>query len=563
MSRRAYAHHQSADGDLEVEHASTPAPVRRTAAPLVVGAADDRAEVEADRVADQVISRLQGGEAGETHVHDGCHGIARTAAPSTSGAPEVGYAGGEISDGLTSRIEARRGSGSALPDGVRQRMESGFGRSLADVRVHTDGEAATLNRSVSARAFTTGKDIFFGAGEFRPDTPAGEKVLAHEIAHTQQQGGGARRLHRWAFGGKLEFDKTKSVGVVGSGQAVFFLDDTSGDRLVIKDENKETGLANLSGVALEGMGGVKSVRQRKLSAEEAQKVSSLILSKGGGKLDKKAWAKLGAEMRADNGGRDQVNMALGRPADASLDEFSDIEVAQFYHQNNIGDGSNLVAQNYAGADTGIKTAKSADPDQMKPQENRFRALLSDYKHMEGLGRLTAIDLFLGNADRVLGGNIGNWIYDPWSTAITVIDNVDRDVSENFKGGKSAQDFERYLSELKSSELGQTASQCARRLLIGLEARGGDKGAMAWAEADGGWRKEMMAEALERGLVEGRKTIIKTFSATRFSLGSSGKKARSVKKSIKAASREAAVLDGASPEDYYAMLKERAKWLKTN
>src|SRR5262249_12706258 len=112
------------------------------------------------------------------------------------GAPEVGYEGGELSGDLTGRIEQARGGGRPLDDPVRQRMEAAFGTSLGDVRIHTDPRAAELNSSISARAFTTGRDIFFGSGEYRPETPAGQQMLAHELAHTVQQRAGVRRIHR-------------------------------------------------------------------------------------------------------------------------------------------------------------------------------------------------------------------------------------------------------------------------------------------------------------------------------------------------------------------------------
>src|SRR5690606_19011840 len=112
----------------------------------------------------------------------------------------------------------------------------------AQVRVHTGSEADGLARSVSARAFTTGHDIFFGAGEYSPDTAEGERVLAHEIAHTQQQSGGARRLHRlWNFSAaRLPVEKTRRIGVVSSGQSVYFLRDADDDTLVVKSEDRET-----------------------------------------------------------------------------------------------------------------------------------------------------------------------------------------------------------------------------------------------------------------------------------------------------------------------------------
>ena len=100
-------------------------------------------------------------------------------------APEVGMAGGPISAGLSSRIESRRGAGSSLDSATQQSMESGFGTSFADVRVHTDSESDSLNRSVGAKAFTVGSDIFFS----RNASPSDSNLMAHELTHVVQQGG--------------------------------------------------------------------------------------------------------------------------------------------------------------------------------------------------------------------------------------------------------------------------------------------------------------------------------------------------------------------------------------
>ena len=99
--------------------------------------------------------------------------------------PEVGLAGGRVSDGLASRIEAQRGGGGSLDDGARTTMEGAFGTSFADVRVHTGGEAESLSHGISAQAFTTGSDIFFGRGA----SPADSGLLAHELSHVVQQRG--------------------------------------------------------------------------------------------------------------------------------------------------------------------------------------------------------------------------------------------------------------------------------------------------------------------------------------------------------------------------------------
>ncbi len=69
-----------------------------------------------------------------------------------------------------------------------RRMEAGFGTSLNHVRIHTDEAASRHNEHVSASAFTLGNDIFFGAGQYQPDDPVGEHMLAHEIAHVLSEG---------------------------------------------------------------------------------------------------------------------------------------------------------------------------------------------------------------------------------------------------------------------------------------------------------------------------------------------------------------------------------------
>ena len=180
-------------------------PIRRRA--MVVGHGGDEAEREADRVADEVVQRI--GRGGHQHV-DGCcdtGDVARSHTPTAN--PEVGYEGGVVSDDLSAKIRSARGGGAALESPVRSRMERAFGTDLSGVRIHADDQAAQLSSSVSARAFTTGNDIFFGKGQYRPDTPSGQRVLAHEIAHTRQQG--SESVQRWLTGwkGKKKEDVAK------------------------------------------------------------------------------------------------------------------------------------------------------------------------------------------------------------------------------------------------------------------------------------------------------------------------------------------------------------------
>jgi hypothetical protein len=97
--------------------------------------------------------------------------------------------GGEISPEVEQSISSARGNGRALDSAVRGRMESSFGTDFGGVRVHTGAEPDRLNRQLSARAFTTGSDIFFRAGEYRPGSSGGRELIAHELTHVVQQQG--------------------------------------------------------------------------------------------------------------------------------------------------------------------------------------------------------------------------------------------------------------------------------------------------------------------------------------------------------------------------------------
>lgn len=89
---------------------------------------------------------------------------------------------------LSRRIDEKTTSGgSPIDDAMRRYLESGLGGDMSRVRVHTDAEADYLSRSMEAVAFTTGQDIFFSAGSYAPNSPAGLRLLAHEAAHTVQQ----------------------------------------------------------------------------------------------------------------------------------------------------------------------------------------------------------------------------------------------------------------------------------------------------------------------------------------------------------------------------------------
>jgi hypothetical protein len=106
---------------------------------------------------------------------------------------------------VENRLAARRGAGDALPDSVRAFMEPRFGADFGGVRVHTDSEAAELNRSLSAQAFTHGQDIYMPATRYEPGTDAGKRLLAHELTHVVQQTGHVQpSIQRWSIRSRIK-----------------------------------------------------------------------------------------------------------------------------------------------------------------------------------------------------------------------------------------------------------------------------------------------------------------------------------------------------------------------
>ncbi|MEU7906464.1 DUF4157 domain-containing protein [Actinoplanes sp. NPDC049118] len=98
--------------------------------------------------------------------------------------------GGTLTRDVAGHIDAQRGGGTALPDDLRVPMQRHLGADLGGVRVHTGEAAATLARSLGAEAFTTGQDMFFGAGRYAPGSAAGRELIAHEAVHVAQQSPG-------------------------------------------------------------------------------------------------------------------------------------------------------------------------------------------------------------------------------------------------------------------------------------------------------------------------------------------------------------------------------------
>gem|GEM_PF-2061223 len=159
---------------------------------LIIGSPGDRYEQEADRVADQVMSTISLSD----HVPvqrecSYCDGRSKEKDElwRKLAAIDLLNAGGRsnVEPHLANAIQQSRGKGRPLSDDIRHQMERAFGADFGRVRVHTGDQADLFNRSLQARAFTAGQDIFLRQGEYAPGSSRGQKLLAHELTHVLQQ----------------------------------------------------------------------------------------------------------------------------------------------------------------------------------------------------------------------------------------------------------------------------------------------------------------------------------------------------------------------------------------
>ncbi|MBS0446724.1 MAG: DUF4157 domain-containing protein [Proteobacteria bacterium] len=148
------------------------------ASSLTIEPADSAAEHEADRIADRVLDGPAPAAAWRVQRDAASPGGTALAAPA-------------------SVDRALAAPGRPLAPALRKDMEARFGHDFAQVRVHTDGLAAQSARDVDAQAYTVGHDVVFAAGRYRPGSAEGRRLIAHELTHVVQQGGGlARTLQR-------------------------------------------------------------------------------------------------------------------------------------------------------------------------------------------------------------------------------------------------------------------------------------------------------------------------------------------------------------------------------
>jgi len=178
---------------------STTSPYQAKSAPffqpkLSVNTPGDAHEQEADRVADQVIRMRQGDVPivqrkplkPVTNVMRACTECEKEKMQrkETGG----GDASGKSAPSIVSDVLSS-GGGQPMESGTRQFMESRFGQDFSQVRIHTDSRAGESASAIQAQAYTSGRDVVFGSGEYQLGSEEGRRLLAHELVHVGQQKG--------------------------------------------------------------------------------------------------------------------------------------------------------------------------------------------------------------------------------------------------------------------------------------------------------------------------------------------------------------------------------------
>ncbi|MEH2014449.1 eCIS core domain-containing protein [Nostoc sp.] len=203
-------------------------PLRRPDTPiqakLTIGEPGDKYEQEADETARQVVQRIHQPQSEKLQRESlpdekdelqmkPLGNIQRESLPDEEEELQMKPMVQRMSDGgmaatqdLEASINQARGGGQPLAKNIREPMEQGFGADFSRVKVHTDTQADQLNRSIQAKAFTTGQDVFFRQGAYEPGSRGGQELLAHELTHVVQQNGGTvqRKITKGEGGKKFD-----------------------------------------------------------------------------------------------------------------------------------------------------------------------------------------------------------------------------------------------------------------------------------------------------------------------------------------------------------------------
>ncbi|MEI7847247.1 MAG: DUF4157 domain-containing protein [Chloroflexota bacterium] len=159
------------------EPSSSAAPSPHTIADSSQAVQPDVAQRGMDLMAQQMVNKYLGS------------GVIQSSKEPDHRRSEVVEHGGELPQQVSAAIQKQRGGGVALPETMQSEAKQILGHDFSNVRIHAGAEAHRLSRSIQAKAFTIGKDIFFKQGAYTPGSTFGRETLLHELTHVAQQAG--------------------------------------------------------------------------------------------------------------------------------------------------------------------------------------------------------------------------------------------------------------------------------------------------------------------------------------------------------------------------------------
>jgi hypothetical protein len=343
----------------------------------------------------------------------------------------TGIVEGDASPNLETAIQQARGSGQALAPDLQAKMGQAMGADFSNVRVHTDTQSDHLNRSIQAKAFTTGQDIFFRQGAYQPGNRGGQELIAHELTHVVQQGGGQQKrvsakrqpaeiklslpqggpmrsiqrlsLHNTDWSGVTQI-KASSGGVGG----VLFISDAQSTLVVKPDVHKDEEM-----IASHLHGAMSESSQKKRGGK--WNISNLD-RRFASLNDVRAIKHKASKVAPLEDVRLQKILRLIRPDTTMIQEMA---------KNSSGYGELLQDQAKKGGHIITPEDRKVGKKAKVQKDSPLKPLTKDPSFTIALGRLAAADIFLGNFDRIMkSSNLDNLMMNFSKGKISPIDNVD-------------------------------------------------------------------------------------------------------------------------------------------
>ena len=423
----------------------------------------------------------------------------------------------------------------ALPDNLKAGIENLSGYSMNDVKVHRNSDKPG---QLQAHAYAQGTDIHLGPGQ--------EKHLPHEAWHVVQQKQGrvkptmqmkgnvnvnddvglekeanvmgqrattpiqprkntsqlgikgSNTIQKWAIDapGAIDWAQTASVTPLVH-RPVMFFEDVGGDRIVVKGEEVSIGKTLLANMLHHQIHGADVVYTRDITGDK-NAINAILDDPG----------RSGVHADWEN-----IFLAFPDilPANyPNLANLSNDEKGRKSRQVYLTFLPKLQVMNLV---PGKSAQQLATPLGNAGGYQTFRSLLTRVVYVEQLGKITAVDLFLENDDRLWAGNLGNWMNDAEGN-ITLIDQLNNNartlLNDNGTGDNGMVGPMANLNRLAPAAIPATATACLDSILHAMATVAGDDSAATWADDNmgGQTRRQIIEAQLVTGIRAGVKELVR-------------------------------------------------------